>query len=1009
MSGVYHKKTELEWHKIQLEGATVHQTTIRVFFRTGLISIMLLLLVSAAGIASDFSERQDLLNARYDRINTLLRDGRLDEAMMQARKSFEMAGKLYGANSAGTAPAIDRIATIYRAMGQFRQAEVHFRQALELVSKELGDNHSYTVSALNNLAGLYKEMGRYGDAEKMYLRALEILKKLPDRSAGDEIGMLNNLAVLYMQIARYSDAEPLLQKALKLAENATGRDWLDEKMNISRDRQQLEWGRRMLNLANLYFSMKRYEDAEPLTLRALEIYRRILGEDHPEVARVKSDLGVLYSATRQIAKAEKLLTEAINNALKIYGDEPNPVVAEYYVNLAHHYEKSGNYQEALHFAQYALDILLKTLGKENPKTLRCMNNIAVIHINLGNMKKAEMILREVLGTAKATVGENHESVATNMSNLGSVLAAQGGHSEANSLFAGVIAINELKREDAFLILSEQQKLNYINTMLLQVQLYLSHLLQHGPFNKQTVTTAMNIWLRWKGSVMEAQGRYVDALYSSDDPTIQNSFDELAQVQRELARAQLSPDEEIKLRMQGKSLRELAKRKEELEAELSRLSVGFSTDRLFGKISVEKISEALPRDSVYIDFAEIAMMDFTLKESEKPRYVAFVLIPGREYTVTLLDISDKETLDALVRDYLQEMKKKSEARPDHDQKRLDQYAENIYLNVFKPLVPLFKGRKNIFVSPDGALNLIPFEVLKGQNTRYIAEDFKINYTGSGRDLVRNAAVPDTEAGLAVIIADPDFDMVKPPDGKAASLAPEQSRQSRGSLANDFRGVHFDRLQDTKIEAEAIAVILKNSGTRVQSYQGKDAAEKALFASRNPKILHLATHGYFLKDDMNAGATTRGLKRKRIEIGQEGPAAQVKNPMLRSGIVLAGANRSLSEGSDEGLVSAEKILGLRLRGTELVTLSACETAVGDVRTGEGVFGLKRAFLLSGAKTLVMSLWSVPSAETTELMTDFYLLMSRGLSKSQALKEAKLKMMKRKPHPFYWGAFIMIGKPD
>ena len=133
------------------------------------------------------------------------------------------------------------------------------------------------------------------------------------------------------------------------------------------------------------------------------------------------------------------------------------------------------------------------------------------------------------------------------------------------------------------------------------------------------------------------------------------------------------------------------------------------------------------------------------------------------------------------------------------------------------------------------------------------------------------------------------------------------------------------------------------------------------------------------------------------------------MLRSGLALAGVNASLKEGRDDGLVSAEKILGLRLRGTDLVVLSACETGVGDIKNGEGVFGLKRAFILSGAKTVVMSLWSIPSKETTELMTDFYTLWAKGKTKAVAFREARLNLMKKKPNPFYWGAFIMVGNPN
>jgi CHAT domain-containing protein len=132
------------------------------------------------------------------------------------------------------------------------------------------------------------------------------------------------------------------------------------------------------------------------------------------------------------------------------------------------------------------------------------------------------------------------------------------------------------------------------------------------------------------------------------------------------------------------------------------------------------------------------------------------------------------------------------------------------------------------------------------------------------------------------------------------------------------------------------------------------------------------------------------------------------MLRSGIVLAGANTSLREGRDDGVVSAEKILGLRLKGTELVVLSACETGVGEVKGGEGVFGLKRAFILSGAKTVVMSLWSVPSKETTELMKNFYKFMAEGKTKAGALRQAKMELMKKKANPFYWGAFVLVGNP-
>jgi CHAT domain-containing protein len=972
-----------------------------------IVACAFLLLVSMPGSAhSSDADQSDLLQARYDRTNRLLKDGRLDEALNQALKALDMAKSIYGKDSARTAPAIDRVAAVYRAMGRLGDAETNLLAALALVRK--GQNPGYTISALNNLAGLYREMGRYSNAEKLYLQAIDLQKPLPDASGKSEAALLSNLAVLYMNIARYSDAEPLLKRVLAIAEKAAETDWLSREMNISMDSRRLEWGRRMQNLANLYFEMKRYDDAESLTIKALQVFGPILGEEHPEVARLKGDLGALYSATGQYAKAEKLLTEAINTASRAYGDKPQPVTAEYYVTLAQLYQKMGNYKRALDFAGHAFIILQNTLGESNPKTLRCLNNIAVIHIYLGNYKKAESILRSVLETAKRTFGPRHESLAANMANLGDVLAAQGLHSEANRMFAGAISINEQKREDAFLILSEQQKLNYVASMLLQVKLYLSHILQQGPFNKQAVMEAMNTWLRWKGAVQEAQGRYVDALYNADDPVLRRKFDELVRVRRDLAGIQLFGGQADSRQANAEAASKLEKQKQALEAELSGLSRGYALENMIGKVDVARLSELLPHDAVYVDFAEIDMTDFSLQMPEKPHYAAFVMVPGSTEPVRLLDIAERDELDALVVSYMGEMKKKAAGLPGHDQKRLDSYAARLYNMVLKPLAPYLKGRRNLFVSPDGVLNLIPLEVLRSDNGRYAAEEYQINYVASGRDLARSKDAAGA-AGQAVIIADPDFDMERRKLNGAQTPAGPTPPFKQAGIVSVFSGVHFDRLPDTKQEADAIGKILTASGYRVNIYENRQAVEENLFAVASPRILHIATHGYFLNGNAAASSATRGVKVLFKENVMADLNNNIQNPMLRSGIVLAGANASIATDMDMGLVSAERILGLHLRGTDLVTLSACETGMGDVRAGEGVFGLKRAFLLSGARTVVMSLWSVPSAETTTLMTEFYTLMSKGAAKGQALRQARLNMMEQNPHPFYWGAFIMVGKPE
>ena len=403
--------------------------------------------------------------------------------------------------------------------------------------------------------------------------------------------------------------------------------------------------------------------------------------------------------------------------------------------------------------------------------------------------------------------------------------------------------------------------------------------------------------------------------------------------------------------------------------------------------------------------------------DKPKYIAFILIPKKEPETRLIEIGEAEDIEKHVMAYLQEMNKIKTSGETPDKEILNRKAQDIYNIVMKPLEPYVKGRRHLFISPDGNLNLIPFEVLVMADGKYLIEGYSISYIAAGRDIIRFTDTTIAK-GDALIIADPDYDtglMERDTIAKGLKVA----KTIRGGVSRDASLLYFPRLPETKQEADDIEKVLKQKKRlKVRNYQDRRAIEELIFSSETPKILHLATHGYFLKDEeLKGSGDIRGIAIKSREdfAGDQeiypvlSETEGIENPMLRSGIVFSGVNASLKAGRDEGMVSAEKILGLNLKGTDLVVLSACETGVGDVKNGEGVFGLKRAFILSGAKTLVMSLWSVPSAETTEIMTEFYTLISEGKSKSDALRQAKLDMMKKKQNPYYWGAFVMTGKTE
>jgi CHAT domain-containing protein len=214
----------------------------------------------------------------------------------------------------------------------------------------------------------------------------------------------------------------------------------------------------------------------------------------------------------------------------------------------------------------------------------------------------------------------------------------------------------------------------------------------------------------------------------------------------------------------------------------------------------------------------------------------------------------------------------------------------------------------------------------------------------------------------------------------------------------------------MEGQQVAALLS-----VEPWLGQGVLEGRLKAGRSPRILHIATHGFFLPDqERDPNKDQLGLGVVDETAGDRlGQLSNVENPLLRSGLALAGANTWLKgdvlpKEAEDGILTAEDVSGLDLLATELVVLSACETGLGQVQVGEGVFGLRRAFVLAGAKTLVMSLWKVPDQQTQELMVGFYRRILTGQPRSDALRGAQLAMKAKYANPLYWGAFICQGDP-
>jgi CHAT domain-containing protein len=308
-------------------------------------------------------------------------------------------------------------------------------------------------------------------------------------------------------------------------------------------------------------------------------------------------------------------------------------------------------------------------------------------------------------------------------------------------------------------------------------------------------------------------------------------------------------------------------------------------------------------------------------------------------------------------------------------------------LMQPLRAAIGNATHLLISPDGPLNLMPFEVLRDERGRYAVERYAISYLTSGRDLLR-MQVPRMSRSGPVVVADPAFG-----DAAAAAASPRiraATTEARRSVtsADDFTAVYFAPLAGTAREARTIGALFPDARLLTQS----NATKRALTEVTAPSILHIATHAFFIRAAAATGATTAGLE----------------NPLLRSGLALSGANRR-ADGARDGILTALEAANLNLWGTKLVALSACDTGVGEVRDGEGVYGLRRAFVLAGAETLVMSLWPVSDTVTRELMSGYYRRLRSGLGRGEALRATELAMLARsdRRHPFYWASFIQAGE--
>jgi len=962
--------------------------------------------------------RQRLLGHEYPDVATSLNNlaglyasqGRYAKAEPLYRQALEMRQRLLGNEHPAVATSLNNLAFLYSSQGRYAKAEPLYRQALEMRQRLLGNEHPLVAESLNNLAALYAKQGRYTAAETLYHQALEMRQRLFGTEHPDVANSLNNLAELYRSQGRYTAAETLYYQALKMRQRLLGNEHplvassLNNLAGLYASqgryaeaeplyRQALDMNQRLLgnehptvatslnNLAELYRIQGRYAEAEPLYCQALEMNQHLLGNEHPLVASSLNNLGLLYEYQGRDKEAETLYRQALEMNQRLLGNE-HPIVAISLNNLAELYSSQGRYAEAEPLYRQALEMRQRVLGKEHPKVAISLNNLAFFYKSQGRYTEAETLYRQALKMNQRLLGNEHPLVATSLNNLAFLYLSQGNIIDALNFLTQGLEVEEYNLTYNLSAGFERQKRDYIKTISGTTNATISLNLNSASNNPKATRLAFTTVLQRKGRILDILTKNLQILRQRvHDSESQKLIDELSNLYSQLAVLIHNRPEKLPLneyRQQVEKLEEKAKQKED---ELSRRSAEFRIQSQ--PVSVEAVQKLIPSDAALVELVQY--QPFNPKASKdderfgKPHYAAYVLkSTGEPQGIDLGAATKIDTALNLFRQYV---------RDSHAPlTQVKSSARDLNKIVMQPIRQLLGNTHKILISPDGTLNLIPFEALVDENDQFLVENYSFTYLTSGRDLLRlQNSFPSQQP--PVVMADPYFER----PGEIASI-PSQINVANSHITRsiDLSQQKFPPLPGTAEEARAIAPLLG-----ITPVIGSSASKGTIQQLNSPKILHIATHGFF----------------EIIPKNEENQSTLADNPLLLSGLVLAGFKNHQAGGNENGILTALETTALNLVGTKLVVLSACDTGMGKDITGEGLYGLRRALIIAGSESQVISLWKVDDLATKDLMVDYYKGVLANQGRSEALRQTQLHMLRGEfgqeyQHPYYWAAFIPSG---
>ncbi len=880
----------------------------------------------------------------------------------------------YGASAARRIVDLNTEVVRLHDRAQFEDALPLARKAASLARRHPGEHRLELASSLANMAGVLMELGTYAEARAGYHEALQIHHESPVLMVWQLAMTLNSMGALEEAVGDYPEAELRYVEALDLL------------------RQHLDAGDADLaiplnNLGRLYQAIGDYSSARRMLQESLDLRDGAGGVAPVLLARSLNNLAELDRVTGRYESAQPLYERALDllRSADAHGDDLPATLN----NLGALHRALGETERALPYYEEAVLMWSDRRGPDDLFTVSALSNLALVQERTDDLEQAEAGLRRALEVRRRWLGDQHPDVANSLFNLGLLRMRRGAGEEALDLLTQATAIEDVVLGQVTAMGSERQVMAHLATLRRTSDAYLSLVCLVLPLSPRAVRKALSLVLRRKAIGVEALTAQRTLAMAGDGPARQR-VDQLRALRARIARTTLAgPGADGAF---AERLTALQAERERLEAELARLVPQLDFALRLRSVDMEAVSGRLPEGATLVEFVRF---DLLAEQTRKGRYLAFTL-PAARRQVRMVDLGEAGRIDRLVRQFRSSVTGEDEGGAGTAGGAAPPGPAPGPALFEAVLAGLLRGLgRRLILAPDGELTRLPFAALPARGQR-VLDLYDVSYAGSGRDLLRVASgAAAATAGL--VLADPDFDL--------GSTTPRRRRRGPARRSRAWRRVSpFTPLRATRAEGVDVAQRLA-----VEPLLGERATEGRLKGSLAPRVLHLATHGFFFPDQARRAAAPDEDASRMAQLA----SGHVENPLLRAGLALAGANtwdRGLEPPTEaeDGILTAEDVAGLDLLGTELVVLSACDTGLGVVRFGDGVLGLRRAFAVAGARTLVMSLWKVPDRETRRLMTGFYRRLLAGVERWVALRDAQLELRRTHPDPFFWGAFVCEGDP-